>query len=242
MKEIYIEKINSLINTGEEILDDLFKLHSVSDVPEVEANLITYKETIDSLVNQLPNIFKNSFYRTMTELESCDFANSYSEILDIEQFMFYAEELDIILESLNLLKSELNIIPSLKLNSQNIYLEYLPQKVIELFNSNYYEDSVFNAYKFIETEVRKKGKFPDTLLGIKLMSKAFNENNGTLNNKLLPKPEQAAQYNLFAGAIGFIKNPKSHHNLMVSQNKAFELLCFANYLLRILDSDYSEII
>ena len=42
---------------------------------------------------------------------------------------------------------------------------------------------------------------------------------------------------LYAGAIGFIKNPKSHKMLTLSEEKCIELLHLANYLLRILEEN-----
>ena len=65
------------------------------------------------------------------------------------------------------------------------------------------------------------------------MRKAFGK-MGTLKNNNLPDGEQVAQMELFSGAIGFIKNPKSHNMVNISKEKTIELLHMANYLLRIL--------
>lgn len=118
--------------------------------------------------------------------------------------------------------------------------EYIPDRVKKLYDDKHYQQAVLDAFKYIETQVRDKGNYSETELGVKLMRRAFDEKNGNLANADLPEAEKQAQAHLFAGAIGFIRNPISHHDCDVKLNKATELLYFANYLLRILDGDYSE--
>lgn len=118
---------------------------------------------------------------------------------------------------------------------------YLPDNVISLFNDQHYSEAVFEAFKYIENQVRKKSLLEDKY-STDLMRKAFHCENGNLTNKSLTIAERQSQMELFSGAIGFIKNPKSHRVIKISSDKACELLYFANYLLRILNGEYSEII
>ena len=120
-------------------------------------------------------------------------------------------------------------------------LRLLPQNIKDLFSDEHYSQAVFEAFKYVEVKVKEKSNFT-TLYGTDLMRKAFaledknkNQLSGPLNNKNLPKAEQQSQSDLFSGAIGFIKNPKSHNIIDVNKDKATELLYFANYLLRILE-------
>lgn len=122
-------------------------------------------------------------------------------------------------------------------------LKLLPQNIKDLFLNEHYSQAVFEAFKYVEVQVKDKSGYK-TLYGTDLMRKSFaqEDNNrnqiaGPLTNTNLPKAEQQAQSDLFAGAIGFIKNPKSHNNINVSKDKATELLYFANYLLRVLDGN-----
>lgn len=122
-------------------------------------------------------------------------------------------------------------------------LRLLPQNVKDLFSDEHYSQAVFEAFKYVEVRVKEKSNFT-TLYGTDLMRKAFaledknkNQLAGPLNNTNLPKAEQQSQSDLFSGAIGFIKNPKSHNIINVNKDKATELLYFANYLLRILEEN-----
>lgn len=113
-------------------------------------------------------------------------------------------------------------------------LNFIPTNVKTLFNDKHYSEAVFEAYKYIEVSVKNKSGFTD-LFGMDLMRKAFSKNDGPLKNNQLPDGEQVAQMELFSGAIGFIKNPKSHNIITISKDKAIELLHLANYLLRVLN-------
>ena len=115
-------------------------------------------------------------------------------------------------------------------------LHLLPQDIKDLYRDKHYSQAVFDAFKYIEVQVRIKSGLSD-LLGVDLMRQAFSAKNGPLKNSNLPDGEQVAQMELFAGAIGFIKNPKSHKMLTLSEEKCIELLHLANYLLRVLDEN-----
>lgn len=122
-------------------------------------------------------------------------------------------------------------------------LKLLPQDIKDLYRDKHYSQAVFDAFKFIEVQVKEKSGYQN-LYGTDLMRKSFaqednnkNQTLGPLTNKSIPKSEQQSQSDLFAGAIGFIKNPKSHNIVNIEQDKATELLYFANYLLRVLEEN-----
>lgn len=116
------------------------------------------------------------------------------------------------------------------------HLNLLPQNVKDLFQDEHFAESAFEAFKYIEVQVRAKSGLTE-LFGVDLMRKAFSNKSGTLRNNNLPEGEQVAQMELYAGAIGFVKNPKSHKTINVSREKAIELLHTANYLLRVLQEN-----
>jgi len=67
------------------------------------------------------------------------------------------------------------------------------------------------------------------------MSEAFRPDGGPLSAQQEPEAERVAVRNLFAGAIGYHKNPQSHRADPVQPEDACHLLLFASYLLRIVD-------
>lgn len=111
----------------------------------------------------------------------------------------------------------------------------LAQKVTHLFIRGDYDTAVFQAFKEVEVRTREKANLPPDRLGVDLMRKAFNAEDGALTNKALPKGEREACANLFAGAIGMFKNPASHRDVGTSAEEARELVLFANYLLRMIE-------
>ena len=86
-----------------------------------------------------------------------------------------------------------------------------------LFIRGHYDTVVFEAFRAVEVAVREAGKFPATIVGTDLMRKAFAPNSGPLTDTLSVPSEQDATSNLFAGAIGFFKNPTSHRADAVSK-------------------------
>lgn len=111
----------------------------------------------------------------------------------------------------------------------------IAQKVWATFLRGEYDTAVFQAFKEVEITVRKVGKFADEDLGIKLMRKAFDKNNGPLTDLSEPESEREALAHLFAGAIGSYKNPNSHRHVQIQPEEAVEMIILASHLLKIID-------
>ena len=108
----------------------------------------------------------------------------------------------------------------------------LDQKAFPPFLRGDYDVAVFQAFKELEVAVRTVGGFAQTDLGVDLMRKAFNTQNGPLTNQSSPPGEKQAASDLFAGAVGYCKNPTSHRNVTMGALEAVELILLANHLLR----------
>ena len=107
-----------------------------------------------------------------------------------------------------------------------------------------YDTAVFQAFREVEVAVRAGGSFGPNDYGTEMMRDAFKpaEKKGqavTLRSALtdtqLPTAEQEAMASLFAGAIGFYKNPQSHRHVPTHPEDGAEVIVFASQLLRIVD-------
>jgi len=98
-----------------------------------------------------------------------------------------------------------------------------------------YEMAAFAAMKAVEVRVRKMAGLADYLIGVKLMQTAFGT-DGPLEDPTIESGEREARRNLFAGAIGTIKNPTSHRDVRYDDpTEASEAVLLADLLMRILD-------
>jgi uncharacterized protein (TIGR02391 family) len=122
---------------------------------------------------------------------------------------------------------------------RNIHPE-LPIKVRELFDDGHCEQSVFEAFKFIEKEVKHisgiRGK-----TGYGLMMEAFSENSPKVQlNGLATESETDEQMGfkfIFAGAATGIRNPRGHEiDIGDTPDQALDFLALASLLLRRLDA------
>ena len=111
----------------------------------------------------------------------------------------------------------------------------LARKVAPQFLRGDYDTAVFQAFKEVEVRVRNAARLDNTDLGVKLMRKAFNVENGPLSDTRWVESERQSTSDLFAGAIGLFKNPQSHRNVQMGAVEASELINFASYLLRLID-------
>lgn len=112
----------------------------------------------------------------------------------------------------------------------------LLQKIKSDFSRGEYDSAVFKAFKELEVRVREKAGFKNADIGVPLMRKAFNPEDGILTDKTAEPGERVARMELFAGAIGTYKNPSSHREIDLDDPKeAADIVHLANTLLRTLD-------
>lgn len=109
------------------------------------------------------------------------------------------------------------------------------KKCFSLLNDGQFESAVLQAFKSIETNIRKKTNAPSELVGVKLIRKAFNPENGLLTDHALPKAERESFCNYIAGAFGFYKNPCSHRDVDMDFISAFERIVVASDLLKVIE-------
>lgn len=116
---------------------------------------------------------------------------------------------------------------------------YVHPKIIEksfpLLQSGEFESAVLQAFKIIETNIREKISVDPEEIGVKLIRRAFNPENGDLTDYKLPKSEREAFSNYIAGAFGYYKNPCSHRDIEMDYISAFERIVVASDLLKIID-------
>lgn len=98
-----------------------------------------------------------------------------------------------------------------------------------------YELAAFAAMRAVEIYVRELAGESESLLGVKLMQRAFRE-GGSLADGSLDPGEQVGIMNLFSGAIATFKNPSSHRQVDYSgATEASEVVMLADLLMRVLE-------
>jgi uncharacterized protein (TIGR02391 family) len=100
-----------------------------------------------------------------------------------------------------------------------------------------FELAAFAALREVEIRVRDLGAFANDMIGVPLMTAAFNPGTpGPLVDTEADKGEQEATMALFRGAIGTFKNPSSHRAVDYEDPVlAAEVVLLADLLLRLLD-------
>lgn len=111
----------------------------------------------------------------------------------------------------------------------------IAEKVWLSLARNELEDAVFAAAKAVEIAVREAGGYAVDDIGAALMKKAFHPDNGALTDPDAARGERVAMMELFAGAIGTLKNPSSHRDVPLKLGEAREMAMTASLLLRIVD-------
>ena len=122
----------------------------------------------------------------------------------------------------------------MKLLSGNLHAR-IEETAKAAFLRGEYGPAVFAAFKEVEVAVREASAASVTDLGVDLMNAAFKPHVGPLTDRGLPEPEQLALRTLFAGAIGYYKNPGSHRHVPTDPESVAGILVFASVLLRIVD-------
>lgn len=122
------------------------------------------------------------------------------------------------------------------LPSKNLHPIFV-KRVKPLFLRGDYDTAIFQSFKIIEVEIRKRGGYTSSDYGIDLVRKAFHPEKGALANKYSGQASKQAMSDLFAGAIGLFKNPLSHRFIEdIPPEDAANIIGFANFLLTILGS------
>ena len=83
---------------------------------------------------------------------------------------------------------------------------------LPLFLSGHYDEAVLVAFKQIEAAVRTLGKYTNAAFVYPLMRTVFGP-SGSLTDANSVESDKESLAHLFAGAIGYFKNPLSHRNL-----------------------------
>jgi len=123
--------------------------------------------------------------------------------------------------------------------SRNIHPD-LPARVRQLFDDGHWEEAVFVAFKYIESEVKAISRLTGKT-GLALMMAAFDENSAVIRlNDLATDSdvdEQKGFKFIFAGAAAGIRNPRGHEvELGDTPDEALDYLALASLLLRRLDA------
>jgi len=110
----------------------------------------------------------------------------------------------------------------------------IEERVAPLFIRGDYDLAVFAAFREVEITVRELGGFGTEDIGVHLMRKAFKPKSGPLTDTEQTEGEQQGLCDLYAGAMGVLKNPGSHRNVNFEDPiEAAESIMFAALLIRI---------
>ena len=117
----------------------------------------------------------------------------------------------------------------------------LASKVTSSYLRGDYDTAVFEAFKEVEVRVRNLSGADKNDIGVNLMRKAFNPENGPLTDRTQISSERQAISDLFAGSIGLFKNPSSHRDVdFTDPAEVVELIMLADQLIRIAERRKSE--
>ena len=103
-----------------------------------------------------------------------------------------------------------------------------------------YDSAVFKAFKEVEVAVRDAAGLSRSDIGVRLMRKAFDVNNGPLTDPSAEPGEKQALSDLFAGAIASYKNPNSHRHVAIEAEEAAEMIVLASHLFKIAEDRTSQ--
>jgi uncharacterized protein (TIGR02391 family) len=98
-----------------------------------------------------------------------------------------------------------------------------------------YDLGVFASMKAVEVRVRQLAGFPDDVIGVALINRAFGP-NGNLTDLSTAPGEQEGTRALFAGAYAVLRNPAGHREVNYDDvSEAADAVQTASLLMRILD-------
>ena len=112
---------------------------------------------------------------------------------------------------------------------------HLPTVVNQLFDDGYFSQSTFEAFKFLDQEVRRISGSSDS--GFKLMTRVFAEQTPLVRltplSTVSEKDEQKGFQFLFAGSVLALRNPRGHEvALPDSPDECLDHLALVSLLLR----------
>ena len=117
----------------------------------------------------------------------------------------------------------------------------IPAQVWPNFVKGDYDTAAFQAMRQVEIALRSASGLTEES-GVKLARRAFHPENGSLTDTHAEGGERHAISDLFAGALGYLKNPHSHRVVGFDlPADAAAVVLLASYLLRLLDSRVREI-
>lgn len=100
-----------------------------------------------------------------------------------------------------------------------------------------YDSAVFKSTKAVEVALRAAAGTDASDTAVQIARKAFAVETGPLTDPDDPRGEQQAMSDLFAGALGALKNPHSHRDVNLDDpREAGAVIQFASYLLRIIEA------
>ncbi|HEY1680435.1 MAG TPA: TIGR02391 family protein [Candidatus Tumulicola sp.] len=115
--------------------------------------------------------------------------------------------------------------------------EEIAEVALSPFLAGRYDEAVRSAFTRVESAVRKAAGYGYDQYGVKMMQCAFGSNKegtelGPLSDPDMEPSERVSLMNLFAGAIGYIKNPLSHRELDIDDARiAASRILLANDLM-----------
>ncbi len=108
----------------------------------------------------------------------------------------------------------------------------------QAFDGGRLADSVFNASKMLEVAVRNKASLGPEIMGKDVITLAFHPEKGKLAFPMCEtEGERQGAYQLFYGALLFLKNPESHRfTKWIDHETAVRALQTVEFLLKLVDS------
>ncbi|NHZ84446.1 MAG: TIGR02391 family protein [Planctomycetia bacterium] len=156
------------------------------------------------------------------------FQRGYDEVGD-EKYFPTKNGFQLLEQEFNKVIQEYTLLPKTYVHPEIV------RKSFSLLDKGEFESAVFQAFKLLETLIRKKIGADAEEIGIKLIRKAFHPEKGPLTDFKLPKSERESFANYIAGAFGYYKNPCSHRDVELDYISSFDRIVVASDLLKIID-------